>query len=790
MKNTKNRIMASGAICGVLMGLAGIADAATWNIVPVEQDGRTPTQQLTNAVTQAASQDTISFAAGIYQLDGESYMDTSTAASSSTTITTRNYLAPGSKVLSFVGPAGARWENAVVLRGTGLDRFIETPSGAVFKNLTFENFAASDHPELAPAAGNLDKRGCGGAVFYASYNIGNVLSNCVFRGNVSRSGGALINGYAVDCLFTNNTARSYMGGAAISTDMLDCLCIDNVATNAGGALWWPGSLLLNSSFINNRASILAGAVVGQSGMVVSNCLFRGNQVVGNGGSGGAANLRQNARFIDCRFENNSSQKDGGAIVCNASGADPVNGGKGSRFDHCVFVGNHSLTNGGAISEDLGTTDGALLITDCVFSNNQATVNGGAVFGGMISNCTFVGNVCDPSGSGNSAGAAVYARARLESGIYGSSFVSNHFGKATGTDWGAAVYGATSNLVKQCLFHGNYVTNKVASAILAGVGATARLRVEGCSFSANYVVGGGVAAWADCTNTTFTGNEVLSAAGVLSQGRAFDSKFLGNRKYDTFWGLSYSTFGGIPEANSPAGDLRMSTAVNCEMDLGCIYDSVVVNCYIHSLTNRGAYCAFYGHNVATNCLIANCSPGDPDQRGLFYRWGVIGTSHVSGSDYVNCTFAENTYSTLVKHTQESGIATPFKNCLFYNNRSCDGTLMDVRYWVKDGTSSGVSLSNCVYGAVSSGNGSQTWADLGGNRLLEAAKVKVAGDRAETLGVHKYALRAESPVLGMGDATMFTSTDRDLAGNLRLRDGRLDPGCFECWLNRIGTMVLCR
>ena len=68
--------------------------------------------------------------------------------------------------------------------------------------------------------------------------------------------------------------------------------------------------------------------------------------------------------------------------------------------------------------------------------------------------------------------------------------------------------------------------------------------------------------------------------------------------------------------------------------------------------------------------------------------------------------------------------------------------------------------------------------------------MAGDKAAQLGVDKYSLRAESPVLGMGDASMFAATDTDLANNLRLRDGRLDPGCFQCWLNILGTYLIMR
>jgi len=39
-------------------------------------------------------------------------------------------------------------------------------------------------------------------------------------------------------------------------------------------------------------------------------------------------------------------------------------------------------------------------------------------------------------------------------------------------------------------------------------------------------------------------------------------------------------------------------------------------------------------------------------------------------------------------------------------------------------------------------------------------------------------------------MFTASDLDYAGNLRLRDGLLDAGCFQCWLNPPGMMMIFR
>lgn len=98
-----------------------------------------------------------------------------------------------------------------------------------------------------------------------------------------------------------------------------------------------------------------------------------------------------------------------------------------------------------------------------------------------------------------------------------------------------------------------------------------------------------------------------------------------------------------------------------------------------------------------------------------------------------------------------------------------------------------MSNCVYGAVGSQILGDTWHDLGGNKVIAPDDLKVAGEKAVKLGVHKYALRPGSPAIGVGDARMFTDADLDYIGNPRLRDGRLDPGCFECWLNPLGMVI---
>ncbi len=795
------RELAPFVLAAALPCLCVFGDAKEWLVSLEDVDGMTPSQQLTNAVTQASSGDTIRFEAGTYRLDGESFMLTATYQNANGTATakSRAYAFFNSKTLHFAGASSSKWDDATILRGNGNDRFCYATGNAkaTFRNLSLENFAAVDDPSVVPKNGNLDTYSLGGAITFGVYDSANIASNCVFRGNSARSGGAVSSIAAIDCMFTNNASLGYCGGAAALSSMLRCRCVDNHAAAGGGAVWWQrGNGLRDCEFALNSTAGYAGAVVGERDGIVSNCVFRGNSA---DDKSGVVSLRQNGKFFDCVFEGNTAGGVGG--VAYSSGADNNgNGGKGTVFRRCSFVNNTSGDAGGAVYEANNAADGPLVFLDCAFTNNYADVSAGAVYGGAFTNCTFFGNSCGKGEDRDELGGAVLMRDTCHGEIVGCSFVSNHFTSVkTWKTRGAAIYAKAGRLVKDCVFYGNYVTNfnMFGGIVVSMNGLADPVRLVDCAFTNNYNSLDGLVRGAFCTNTTFCGNEV-PRGGVINRCTAIDCHFIGNRKVDTFWNAhSYSTYFGTPDANVPSGDATSSTLLRCDMDLGCIYDCSLTDCRIHSLTNKGSYCVFYGHNVATNCLVSGCEPPDAT-RGLIYRWGPITPQHVSGSDYVNCTFADNICSYFLRHQQESGIPTPFKNCVWANNTTTYGTLMDVGYDVSGSAAvdSGVSLSNCVYGAVGGAPGTtsssrgDTWTDLGGNMVVSAKNLKMAGALAESLGVDKYALRAESPVLGMGDASMFTAADADLAGNLRLRDGRLDPGCFQCWLNLSGTFMLFR
>ena len=93
-----------------------------------------------------------------------------------------------------------------------------------------------------------------------------------------------------------------------------------------------------------------------------------------------------------------------------------------------------------------------------------------------------------------------------------------------------------------------------------------------------------------------------------------------------------------------------------------------------------------------------------------------------------------------------------------------------------------LSNCVYGTTENNAIAEGYENSGCVILKDRAAYKFIAK-----GDHPYSLRRSSPLRGMGLVLDWMAEGVDYIGNPRLRDGKVDVGCYQCWLDPIGTVM---
>ena len=206
----------------------------------------------------------------------------------------------------------------------------------------------------------------GGAMRYGT------AVNCTFIGNSAYSGGAIYDGSAVNCTFIGNIAQKY-GGAMLEGSAVNCTFIGNSA-NEGGALYYSSAR--NCTFIGNIAQEYGGAMGGFGSAFY--CIFIDNIAQEYGGAMWVAGIASNSTFT------NNSANYGGAVYLIGIGA----------LINCTFENNHANDNGGAVywkaDEEL-VSEGALW--NCSFTDNSAVCGSALYIAGPtdISNSSFFNN---------------------------------------------------------------------------------------------------------------------------------------------------------------------------------------------------------------------------------------------------------------------------------------------------------------------------------------------------------------------------------------------------------------
>ncbi len=167
----------------------------------------------------------------------------------------------------------------------------------------------------------------------------------------------------------------------------------------------------------------------------------------------------------------------------------------------------------------------------------------------------------------------------------------------------------------------------------------------------------------------------------------------------------------------------------------------------------------GTICATNCLFA----GNSVNTAIF---------RVDGrSKLINCTVADNSAYRTLWEVSETKTMTA-ENCIFVGNMT-GSTPRNL--WT---TGTNVTLRNCFVGS-----GRSTAPLLFEENTITNDNPKFVKDGSRDA----YALKLKSPAIGKGLVMdwMADALDiRDDEAYPRLRDGAVDIGCYQCWLDPIG------
>ena len=585
-------------------------------------------------------------------------------------------------------------------------------------------------------------------------------SDCEIYGNTATaSGGGINNGFATNCVIYANSAKD--GGGCGSGAYVDCVISNNTASGAGG-----------------------GAFKGFS----TNCLFTANTAA----RGGAACSNE---CVSCEIVGNEATYGGGGYMgtftnCIVSGNSAVRGG-GTYGGSCIGVdslicGNRAT---GVAKNDGGGGCYSGSYTDCTISNNLALFQGGGGYAGTYTNCLIACNMVTGSVDNVSGGglkSAVAYRCVISNNVIESFSTVASGATASGTARGAGAH-ETAIYDSTVVFNANY----------------------GSTYS---TYGGGM--FGGCaSNTLITGNACYpagSTSGKSIQGGGTHTTYLTNcvvrnnfTRSDTATGMNGGSANGCLISNnvgSTAGAYVVRQVYglqNCEVvGVANIRNGPVVNCRFVNFTNgyflaenenvimdsnmryhvsgpisRAATTStsqelIYSGFVATNCLIAN----NRTSGGLFYATSSLNLM------LHNCTIADNVCAyTFLNAT--NGTRAAAANCIFVGNRTAKGTAHDMNF--PSAAKSYVALTNCLIGSGRQAIAVPEWEV---NTVTSDVPCFVKGE-----GRDYYALKYLSPARGKGLVMDWMTDATDIRQDPacpRLRDGKVDIGCYQCWLDPVG------
>ncbi len=498
-------------------------------------------------------------------------------------------------------------------------------------------------------------------------------------------------------------------------------------------------------------------------------------------------------------ESNSSVRNLAVTGCTNPGASGFicrgDLNKYPAFTNCVFRN----TSGDSSNTAFYNASVGSRLYDCAYTNNSACLNGdNGVYG-----CDFIGNTKEFDNmyaygcrfEANSSGGRLVNPYVLSN----CSFVAYNPGASS---YGMIRLTSVQAKIADCTFEKNTNTLIRAEFNESNSGC---VEVSRCTFISNVIANANSTrgeVYLDWLIRNRT-NNFTSAAAAQSRFFVKDTSFegncykAGNGMAEVFCvtatGCTFGEFG--PCRYTPADNTFAMSACNsrlerCEVSDGELVDCVVDRCTLQDVGSH-AYACLRDYCRVTNTLVANCS-------AMLYMANKVTLEGRHDAEFVNCALVGNnalTYRSLLPIDSANDVK--FVNCLFNSNTNGSGIETDFSMYsgstiTVDSWLSKVSFDHCFYGKFTAG-GSMTDARFvaktnGVDTLSLCVNPKFVKDSRPKAPY--WSLLPNSPLIGKGDPLDFTASDLDLAGKLRLKDGNIDPGCYQCWLNPEGLIIIFR
>lgn len=582
----------------------------------------------------------------------------------------------------------------------------------------------------------------------------NLVVTC--NANPSGTGGGLAFVTCYDCEVCGNSAN-LGGGAAQVTKFENGSIHDNTAAVYGGG-GWDVSMVGGSVWRNSAAGYAGlganGAYTATDCVIVSNKAT--NASYGCGGAGGVLGGRYT--LTRCTIADNSSVGSAGAVQT-------------STLDHCIVSNNVAASNGGgangctltdstvvcnAIYNETqnGTACGGGVAeceaTRCLIANNYSFNCGGGAGKSTLVDCVVSNNFASTQGGGMYQGSARDSQILF-------NVVSNDYADTASGYWaqGAGVRQAT---LTTCVLAGNAIADCTSSQRLGGAASDSSL--TDCQVFNNYAYVGAAMNGGSANHCVISNNASSSGIYVIRQTTGLTACDI--------YGAVLESPGAMMDCTVRGGGLSVTLA---EGENAVAKGTFAMNESAPVAANvvRATNCLFTA-NVAKTLISGLHYSGTPVQMSL-----------------VNCTIAGNRIdNTIASMKQDDGNcgALTLVNCLFAENQNKAGTASrDFTFQYNDDNN--VTLVNCLMP-----NGlPKDWTPVS----VSALQTGSPRFCKELDPENPYALRHSSAARAKGQVADWMAAATDIrrdANYPRLRDGQVDIGCYQCWLDPIGFTLFLR